>query len=92
MDTNMDNSKLVPKVLKLQSHQRLGQNTICLLIRRHILELHCSSLHHILDIVISNLYVLRIIMEHMVLEQLHTTLVVTEYTSRLYLDIEKSHK
>ena len=83
MDTNMHKSKLVPEVIKLHSRQRLGQNFSCLLISRHILELHCPSLHHIPDIVILDLNVLRLVMEHWVLGQLHTTLVVTEDTSRL---------
>ena len=33
----------------------------------HILELHCSSLHHILDIVILDLDMLQLVMEHRVL-------------------------
>ena len=33
----------------------------------HILELHCSILHHIPDIVIHDLDMLRLIMEHWIL-------------------------
>ena len=40
-------------------------------------------MHHIPDIVVLNLNVLRLVMEHWVLGKLHTTLVVTEDTSRL---------
>ena len=49
----------------------------------HVLELHCSSLHHILDIVELDLYVLRLVMEHRVLRQLHATLIVAEDTSHI---------
>ena len=83
MDIDMHNSKLVLEVLKLHSHQRLGQNIGNMLLHRHTLELQCSSLHHILYIVILDLNVLRLVMEHRALRQLHTSLVVTEDTSCL---------
>ena len=83
MDTNLHNSKLVPEVLKLHSRQRLGQYIGYMLVCRNIVELHWSYLHHIPDIVISDLDVLRLVMEYWVLGQLHTILVVTEDTSRL---------
>ena len=88
MDPDLDNSKLVLEVLKLHSRQRLGQNVGSLLICHHILELHCSSLHHIPDIVILDLNVLRLVMEHWVLRQLHTTLVVIEDIGSIQWEIK----
>ena len=58
----MENTKLLPEVLKLHSGQWLGQHINYLFIGRNILELHCSSLHHILDIVILDLDVLQLVM------------------------------
>ena len=55
----------------------------------HKLELHCSSLHHIPDIVIFDLDMLQLVMEHWVLRQLHTTLVVAIYTSSIQLEIKQ---
>ena len=49
----------------------------------HKMELHCSSLHHIPDIVIFDLDMLQLVMEHWVLSQLHTTLVGAIYTSSI---------
>ena len=49
----------------------------------HKLELHYSSLHHIPDMVILDLDMIRLVMEHWVLRQLHTTLVVIVYTSSI---------
>ena len=86
---DLDNTNLLPEVIKLHSGQWLGQHINYLLIRRNILELYCSSLHHILDIVIFYLDVLLIVMEHWVLRQLHTTLVVTIYTSCIQLEIKQ---
>ena len=64
---DLENAKLLPKVLKLHSAQWLGQHISYLLIYRNILELHCSSLHHICDIVVFDLDMLRLVMEHRVL-------------------------
>ena len=52
---DLENTKLLPEVLKLHSSQWLSQHISYLFVRRNILELHCSSLHHIPDIVILNL-------------------------------------
>ena len=49
---DLENTKLLPEVLKLHSGQWLRQHISYLCICRNILELHCSSLHHIPDIVI----------------------------------------
>ena len=49
---DLENTKLLPELLKLHSGLWLGQHIIYLLVLRNILELHCSSLHHIPDIVI----------------------------------------
>jgi hypothetical protein len=72
-----DNTKLVSKVLKLNTRQRLGQHICNLLICANILELYGSPLHHITNIVILGFYVLRLIIEHMVLHHLYATMVIT---------------
>ena len=54
----------------------------------HILELHCSPLYHIHDIVILDLDMLRLVMEHQVLRQLHATLVITMYISSIHMEIK----
>ena len=61
---NLDNTKILHELLKLHSGQWLGQHIIYLLIHRNILELHFSSVHHILDIVISDLNVLQLEVWH----------------------------
>ena len=85
---NMENTKLLPKVLKVHSGQWLHQHISYQLIHRNMLELHCSSLHHIPDIVIFDLDMLQLVIEHRVLKQIHTTLVVIIYTSSIHLDIK----
>ena len=55
----------------------------------HVLELHCSSMHHILDIVELDLNVLLLVMEHIVFRQLHVSLIVIEDTSHIQLDIKQ---
>ena len=85
---NLENTKLLPEVLKLHSSQWPSQHINYMFICRNILELHCSSLHHIPHIVIFDLDMLQLVMEHWVLRQLHTTLVVVIYTSSIKLEIE----
>ena len=48
---DLENTKLVPEVLKLHSGQWLHQHISYLFICHNILELHCSSVHHIPNIV-----------------------------------------
>jgi hypothetical protein len=52
-----DYTKLISKVLKLYTRQRLGEHTCNLFIRANILELYGSSLHHITDVMILDFYV-----------------------------------
>jgi hypothetical protein len=52
-----EDAKLVSKVFKLYTRQRLGQHINNLFIRAIILELYGSFLHHITDVMISDLYV-----------------------------------
>ena len=52
---DLENTKLLPEVLELQPSQWLHQYIGYLFLRCNILELHCSSLHHIPDIVILDL-------------------------------------
>jgi hypothetical protein len=53
----LDYTKLVSKVLKLYTRQRLGQHICNLFIRANIMELYGSSLHHIMNIMILDFYV-----------------------------------
>ena len=52
---NLENTKILPKVLELNPSQWLCQHISYMLICHNILEIHYSSLHHILDIVILDL-------------------------------------
>ena len=54
-DLDLENTKLLPEVLKLHYGQWLHQHISYMIIHRNILELHCSSLHHITNIVILDL-------------------------------------
>ena len=64
---DLENTKILPEVLKIHLSQCLSQHVSYLFIRCNILELHCSSLHHIPEIVIFDLDMLRLVMEHRVL-------------------------
>ena len=64
---DLENTKLLPEVLELHSGQWLHQHIRYLFLRRNILDLHYSSLHDIPDIVISDLNMLRPVMEHWIL-------------------------
>ena len=59
--------QLLPEVLELHPNQWLCQYISYLFLHHNILELHCSPLHHIPDIVILDLDVLRLVMEHWIL-------------------------
>ena len=52
---DLENTKSVSKVLKLQPSQWLSQYISYLFLRCNILELHCSPIHHIHDIAILDL-------------------------------------
>ena len=86
---NLENTKLPPELFKLHIGQWICQHISYLFVYRNILELHFSYMHHIPDIVTFDLDMLRIVMEHRVLRQLHTTLVVAIYTSRIQLEIKQ---
>ena len=64
---DLENPKLLPEVLKLHSGQWLRQYISYLFLCRNIMELHYSSLHHILDIVILDLDLIQLFMEHWIL-------------------------
>ena len=64
---NMENTKILPEVLELQPSQWLRQHISYLFLRLNTLELHCSPLHHIPDIVVLDLDMLRLVMEHWIL-------------------------
>ena len=52
---DLENTKLLPEVIEIKPSQWLRQYISYLFLRRNILELHCSSLHHIPDIVVLDL-------------------------------------
>ena len=85
---DLENTKSLFEVLKLQPSQWLRQYISYLFLRCNIQELHYSSLHHIPDIVVLDLDMLWLVMEHWILWQLHTTLIVTMYTSSIQLEIK----
>ena len=64
---DLENTKLLPEVLKLHPTQWLSQHISYMFIRHNILELHYSSLHHIPDIVILDLNMLQLVMEYWIL-------------------------
>ena len=64
---DLENTKLLPEVLKLYPSQWLCQDISYLFLRRNILELHYSHLHHIPDIVVLDLDMLRLFMEQWIL-------------------------
>ena len=64
---DLENTKLLPEVHKLHSSQWLRQYISYLFLRHNTLELHWSSLHHIPHIVILDLDMLRLVMEHWIL-------------------------
>jgi hypothetical protein len=72
-----DNTNLVLEVLKIHKRQRLIQYISNLLIYANILDLYNSPLHHIMNVVVPNIYVLQIIIEHWVLRHLYIALVIT---------------
>ena len=61
---DLENTKLLPELLKLHSSQWLRQYISYMFLHRNILELHYSLLHHIPDIVILDLNMIRLVMEH----------------------------
>ena len=64
---DLENTKLLPEVLELHPSQWIHQYISYMFLHHNILELHYSSLHHIPDIVILDLDVLRLVMEHWIL-------------------------
>jgi hypothetical protein len=82
-DILLYHTKLLFEVHKLQFQHRLSQHVNYLLICSDILELHCSPLYHISDIMVPDLDVIVLVMEHRFLYKIHTNLVVTPDTSRL---------
>ena len=66
-DLYLENTKHLPKVLKLYPSQWLRQQINYKFLHRNTLELHYSPLYHIPDIVILDLDMLRLVMEHWIL-------------------------
>jgi hypothetical protein len=84
-DVLLDYTKIVSKVLKLHTRQRLSKHICYLLIYANILELHNSLLYHVTNVVIPDLNVLHFIMEHWVLCHLYATLVITKDHSSIHI-------
>jgi hypothetical protein len=63
---NPGHTKLVSEVFKLLSRQRLSQHVCYLLVGRNILELYCSLLYHLSDIMVLDLDMLGLVMTHWV--------------------------
>ena len=61
---DMKNTNLIPEVLKLHFGQWLSQHISYMFVHHNLLDLHCSPLHHIPDIVILDLDMLQLVMEH----------------------------
>ena len=61
---DLNNTKLLLEVFKLHSGQWLCQHISYLFVHHNILEFHYSPLHHILDILILDLDMLQLVMEH----------------------------
>ena len=64
---DLENIKLLLEVLELHPSQWLCQYISYLFLHRNILEIYCSPLHNIPDIVILDLDMLRLVMEHWIL-------------------------
>ena len=64
---DLENNKLLLEVLKIHPSQWLRQHISYLFIHHNILDLHCSPIHHIPNIVILDLDMLRLVMEHWIL-------------------------
>ena len=75
---DLENTKILLEVHELHPSQWICQYISYLFLHRNILELHCSPLHHIPNIVILDLDMLRLVFDN-----LHATLVVTMYTSSI---------
>ena len=65
---DLENTKILPEVIELQTSQWICQYISYLFLHRNILKLHYSSLHHIPNIVIPYISVLQLVMEHRVLK------------------------
>ena len=72
-----DNTKLISKVFKLYTRWRFGQCISNLFICANVLELQGSSLYHVADVMIADLYVLRPVVEYKILCHIYAALVVT---------------
>ena len=61
---DLENTKRHPEVLKLHSSQWIFQHISSLFVCHNIMELHYSSLYHIPNIVIFDIDMLCLVMEH----------------------------
>jgi hypothetical protein len=62
----LDHTNIVFELLKLHSKQRLSQHFCYLFIARDILELHCSLMYHLSNIMVLDLDMLGPIITHWV--------------------------
>ena len=86
---DLEYTKLLSEVFELHSGQWIFQHISYLFVLRNIPKLHCSLLHHIHDIVVLDLDMLLLVMEHSILRQLHTNLFVAIYTSSIQIEIKQ---
>ena len=61
---DLENTKILPEVLKIHPSRWLHQQISYLFLHRNILELHYSALHRIPEIVILDLDMLGLVMGH----------------------------
>ena len=64
---DLENTKLLLEVLKLYLSQWLSQHISYLFVHRNILDIHCSFLYYIHDIVIFDLDMILLVIKHRVL-------------------------
>jgi len=67
------------KEKELPFQQSLGNNICYLFVNQNVMESYYSSLHHILNVVIYNINIIALVMEHNILFHSDPTLVVTIY-------------
>jgi hypothetical protein len=81
-------AKSLIEVLELRPDKRFGEDICNLLMCRKVLRVYCFPLHHVSNIMVFYLNVFRFIVKHMILRELHTTLVITMNNGIIHLMIK----
>lgn len=76
-------SKLLSKDLELPFQKSFGKYICYLIISINVMESHKSSLHHVSNVVIVDINMLRLVMKYMILSQTNPTLIITIYDYRI---------